>query len=76
MANTSWQFLLRMKPAIIDDIASTFKLNETAKNFLLTSEPGSGLLFINNTLIPLKNIVDEEEYKMFTTHPEDLAMKG
>jgi energy-coupling factor transporter ATP-binding protein EcfA2 len=71
MANTSWQLLLRMKPSIIDDVASTFKLNETTKNYLLTAEPGSGLFFVNNTFIPLKNIVASEEYKLFTTHPED-----
>jgi len=71
MANTSWQLLLRMKPSIIDDVAATFKLNETTKNYLLTAEPGSGLFFVNNTFIPLKNIVASEEYKLFTTHPED-----
>lgn len=71
MANSSWQLLLRMKPSIIDDVAATFKLNETTKNYLLTAEPGSGLFFVNNTFIPLKNIVASEEYKLFTTHPED-----
>ena len=71
MANSSWQLLLKMKPSIIDDVATTFKLNETTKNYLLTAEPGSGLLFVSNTFIPLKNIVGSEEYKLFTTHPED-----
>ncbi|NYZ78882.1 ATP-binding protein, partial [Candidatus Micrarchaeota archaeon] len=71
MANSSWQLLLRMKPSIIDDVAATFKLNETTKNYLLTAEPGSGLFFVNNTFIPLKNIVASDEYKLFTTHPED-----
>lgn len=72
MANTAWQLLLRMKPTVIDDVGGIFKLNETAKEFLLTAEPGNGLLFINNTFIPLENSVDEEEYKIFTTHPQDL----
>jgi len=71
MANSSWQLLLRMKPSIIDDVASTFKLNENTKNYLLTTEPGSGLFFVSNTFIPLKNVVGSEEYKLFTTHPED-----
>jgi len=71
MANSSWQLLLRMKSSIIDDVASTFKLNETTKNYLLTAEPGSGLFFVNNTFIPLKNVVGGDEYKLFTTHPED-----
>lgn len=73
MANSSWQLLLRMKPSIIDDVAATFKLNETAKNYLLTAELGSGLFFVGNTFIPLKNVVGSEEYKLFTTHPEDRA---
>ncbi|MCX6777194.1 MAG: DUF87 domain-containing protein [Candidatus Micrarchaeota archaeon] len=71
MANSSWQLLLRMKPSIIDDVTSTFKLNENTKNYLLTAEPGSGLFFVNNTFIPVKNVVGSEEYKLFTTHPED-----
>jgi type IV secretory pathway VirB4 component len=71
MANSSWQLLLRMKASIIDDVATTFKLNETTKNYLLTAEPGSGLFFVSNTFIPLKNVVGSEEYKLFTTHPED-----
>ncbi len=75
MANSSWQLLLRMKPSIIDDVAATFKLNETTKNYLLTAEPGSGLFFVNNTFIPLKNIVASEEYRLFTTHPEDKGVE-
>lgn len=71
MANSSWQLLLRMKPSIIDDVAATFKLNETTKNYLLTAEVGSGLFFVGNTFIPLKNAVGNEEYRLFTTHPED-----
>lgn len=73
MANTAWQLLLKMKPTIIDDVSSMFKLSERATEFLLTVEPGSGLLFLNNISIPLENLADEEEYKIFTTHPQDLS---
>ena len=42
LANISWTYLLRQKPAVIDSIVNSFKLNPSERNMIITAGLGEG----------------------------------
>lgn len=72
LANTSWKFLARQEPTVIDELTHKFNLNHEEQNYLLTALPGEGLLFAMNDHIPLKVIPSPNEYELITTNPDEI----
>ncbi|HLC86406.1 MAG TPA: DUF87 domain-containing protein [Candidatus Nanoarchaeia archaeon] len=72
LANSSYTFLLRQKPAVIDSIARVFNLSPSEKNILLTCSIGSGLLILDNEHQELEIKASEEEHKLITTNPDEI----
>lgn len=72
LANTSWKFLSRQEPAVIEELSEKFHLNQEEQNLLLTAMPGEGLLFAMNDHIPLKVVPSPKEYELITTNPDEL----
>jgi hypothetical protein len=73
LANSSYTFLLRQKPAVIDSVVKTFRLSEHEKNYLLTAELGSGILILGTEHQELKVIASPKEHEIITTNPEEVS---
>ncbi len=73
--NSSYTFLLRQKPSIIDDVMSKFHLSSEERNYLLTANIGEGILILENDHTELKVIASEEEHKIATTNPNEIIVK-
>ncbi len=72
LANTSYTFLMKQKPAVIKDIKETFNLSPAEKDFLLTASVGEGLLIIGDEHTELKVVASAEEHKLITTNADEL----
>ncbi len=72
LANTSYTFLLRQKPAVINNVAKTFNLSQTEKDFLISAKQGAGVLILENDHQELEVISSPEEHKLITTNPDEL----
>ncbi len=71
LANSSYTFLLRQKPAIIDSVVRTFHLSTPEKNYLLTATQGKGILILDNDHQELSVIASEKEHELITTNPNE-----
>jgi hypothetical protein len=71
LANTAYTLLLRQKPAIIDSIVRTFNLSQYEKNFLLTAEPGQGIMIMDNDHQEIEVIASPTEHIKITTNPNE-----
>ncbi len=76
LANTSWKFLARQEPTVIDELSQKFNLNQEEQNYLLTAMPGEGLLFAMNDHIPLKVVPSPNEYQFITTNPDEIVKRN
>ena len=72
LANTSYTFLLRQKPAIISNVVKTFNLSQTERDFLVSAKLGSGILILENEHQELEVIASPEEHKLITTNPDEM----
>jgi len=72
LANKSWTYLLRQKPAVIDSIVNSFKLNSSERNMIITAGLGEGLLMAENEDIPIKIVASQKEHDLITTNPEEM----
>ncbi len=72
LANTSYNILLRQKPAIIDSVSDVFHLSYAEREHLLTANVGEGLLMMENDHQELKIIASPEEHQLITTNPDEL----
>jgi hypothetical protein len=72
LANTSYTFLLRQKPAVISNVAKTFNLSQPEKDFLVSAKLGSGILILENEHQELEVIASPEEHKLITTNPDEM----
>ncbi len=72
LANTSYAYLLRQKPAVIDTIVDKFKLNTAERNMLITSGIGEGLLMAENEHIPIRIVASKKENALITTNPDEI----
>jgi hypothetical protein len=75
LANTSWKFLARQEPTVIEELSQKFNLNSEEQNYLLTAMPGEGLLFAMNDHIPLKVVPSPSEYELITTNPDEVKAR-
>ncbi len=72
LANTSYAFLMKQKPAVIRAIRDTFNLSNFEKEFLLTASVGEGLLIMGNEHTELRVVASSEEHKLITTNADEL----
>ena len=76
LANSAYTFLLRQKPAIINQVVKTFNLSQNEKEQLLTATQGKGILILDNEHQELEVIASPKEHKLITTNPnEDIIKK-
>ncbi|MBW2972783.1 DUF87 domain-containing protein [Candidatus Woesearchaeota archaeon] len=71
LANSAYTLLMRQKPAVIDSVVKTFHLSEHEKNYLLTADPGNGILILGTEHQELKVIASPKEHEIITTNPEE-----
>lgn len=71
--NTDYVVMLGQDESNARILANAFKISEEQLSFVLTTEPGSGLLKYGNTIIPFSNQFPEktELYKLMTTKPNE-----
>jgi len=72
LANTSYTFLLRQKPAVINSVSSTFNLSQAEKEFLISAKLGNGILILENEHQEIEVIASPEEHKLITTNPDEI----
>jgi|GEM_PF-489576 len=72
LANTSYTFLLRQKPAVIHNVSSTFNLSQAEKEFLISAKLGNGILILENEHQEIEVIASPEEHKLITTNPDEI----
>ncbi len=72
LANTSYTFLLRQKPAVMGNVAKTFNLSQAEKDFLITAKLGGGILILENEHQELQVISSPVEHKLITTNPDEM----
>jgi len=73
LANTSYTFLLRQKPAVISNVSKTFNLSSNEKDFLISAERGSGILILENEHQELQVIASPKEHELITTNPDEMV---
>jgi conjugal transfer ATP-binding protein TraC len=71
LANSSYSFLLRQKPAVIDSVVKTFHLSQAEKEYLLTATQGKGILILDNDHQELTVIASKKEHELVTTNPNE-----
>ena len=77
LANSSYTFLLRQKPAVIDNICRTFNLSSSERSHLLTASIGEGLLIMEDDHSKLKVLASPEEHALITSpFKEEKIKKG
>lgn len=72
LANSAYTFLMRQKPAVIEQIQETFHLSKSERDHLLSASVGEGILLMEDEHTELKVIASEEEYNIITTNPDEL----
>jgi len=72
LANSAYTLLMRQKPAVINDICSTFNLSPSERSHLLTASIGEGLLIMEDDHSKIKVIASPEEHKLITTNPNEV----
>lgn len=75
LANSSYSFLLRQKPAIIDSVVKTFHLSQMEKEYLLTATQGKGILILDNEHQELEVVASPKEHDIITTNPNEVIIK-
>jgi conjugal transfer ATP-binding protein TraC len=71
LANTSYTFLLRQKPAVIKSIVSVFNLSRPEKEYLVSAQKGQGILILENDHQELMVKASKEEHELITTDPNE-----
>ncbi|MBI2573571.1 DUF87 domain-containing protein [Candidatus Woesearchaeota archaeon] len=72
LANTSYTFLLRQKPAVIHDVARTFHLSGAEKEYLISAQKGQGVLILENEHQEIEVIASAKEHELITTNPDEI----
>ena len=72
LANTSYTFLLRQKPAVIASVARTFNLSQHEKDYLMAAESGKGILILENEHQEIEVVASPEEHELITTKPDEM----
>jgi hypothetical protein len=72
LANSSYTFLLKQKPAVISSVGKVFNLSKPEKTFLLTCNVGNGLLILDNEHQELEIKASDAEHEIITTNPDEI----
>ena len=72
LANSAYTLLMRQKPAVIDNICSTFNLSPSEKEHLLTATVGEGLLLMEDDHSKIRVVASPEEHRIITTNADEL----
>jgi len=76
VANSATQILLRQAPQVAAQVAAEFGLSAGEKDFLLTAQPGDGLLLAGNQRAAFHALASPVEHQLITTDPAELAALG
>ena len=76
LANTSYTFLLRQKPAVIASVARTFNLSQHEKDYLMNAESGKGIIILENEHQEIEVIASLKEHGLITTNPDEMIKHG
>ncbi|MDD3175339.1 MAG: ATP-binding protein [Candidatus Nanoarchaeia archaeon] len=75
LANSSYSFLLRQKPAIINSVVKNFDLSQMEKDYLLTATQGKGILILDNEHQELEVVASPKEHAIITTNPNESELE-
>jgi conjugal transfer ATP-binding protein TraC len=75
LANSAYTFLLRQKPAVINNVVKKFNLSTMEKEYLLSATQGRGILILDNEHQELEVVASPEEHAIITTNPNDVLTK-
>lgn len=75
VTNSALRVLLKQSPAAIDKIGEVFYLSQGERQLLLAANIGEGIFFAGPHHAPIRVVGSEEEHKLITTKPEELARK-
>jgi len=75
LANTSYTFLLRQKPAVMRQVSTTFNLSQAEREYLVTANRGNGILILENEHEEIEVIASEKEHELITTNPDEIIKK-
>lgn len=70
--NSATRVLLRQSPEFIDELAATFRLSDGERAFLMSCEPGDGLLVAGTERAAVHVIASDEEDRLVTSDPAEL----
>lgn len=73
ISNSSMQVLLKQAPASIETLGKVFNLSQGEKRLLVTAGVGRGLFFAGNTHVAMRVVASDEEHRLITTNPQELA---
>jgi hypothetical protein len=73
--NSEYTLLLRQKPAIIEQVETTFRLSQKEKEHLLTAKAGEGIIIISNEHSEIRIVASPEEHKIITTNADERLKK-
>ncbi len=73
VTNSAMQVLLKQSPAAIDRIGEVFYLSQGEKQLLLAANVGEGIFFAGPHHAPIRVVASEEENRLITTNPEEMA---
>ena len=73
--NSEYTLLLRQKPAIIEQVETTFRLSQKEKEHLLTAKAGEGIIIISNEHSEIRIVASPEEHKIITTNADERLNK-
>jgi len=75
LANSAYTFLLRQKPAVIDNVVKKFHLSDMEKEYLLTATQGKGILILDNEHQELEVVASPKEHALITTNPNEIIIQ-
>ncbi len=76
LANTSYTFLLRQKPAVIRNVSTVFNLSQAEKDYLISAQRGQGILILENEHQELQVVASKKEHELITTNPDEMVKLG
>lgn len=76
ITNSAMKVLLKQSPAAIDKIGEVFYLSQGERQLLLAANIGEGIFFAGAHHAPIRVISSEEEYKLISTKPQEVAQEG
>lgn len=75
LSNSSIQILMKQSSTGIETLSKAMLLSEGEKQFILTAEVGSGLMFAGQNHISTHFLASDYEYNLITSKPQDILDK-